>query len=1799
MTHRPDTSRWIPRARRLPRRRSRSGVAVFMGLATLMLLLTVSVPYVLTTQYQHASSVSYVERKRAANGARSAADHGIAMMSVMAPGSQFGGWRLDHNIGQPGDDSPYRAYNDPFVDSLDEFHIDIAGDLASDFPGLADPQALGLAWSRRGFSPRDDRSQVWTTRVTDEQGRVNLNTASPNLIGNILGSAIIGEVRGNFSGMTITMAEGGANFPDSAGYFVVEGVLIRYRSKAGQDTFLNCAGMAGYNREELSWLRGSPPVFIEDQPLAEQLVRQGALAIPVAAWLIPWYRMVIATDPAVAAVFTSVDQMRLTANLPFFGDLPKAGAVDPARWLATRELFTVHSHGNSGLGWHFPQLTSSVYGWDARAAGQTVQSVTISPGDVPNPEWLQTGDPRRQNSRGIPTGTLMRVRLPGVGGTATYQQAVSMGNRARHETLVSSLRPLPTAVQDSQDLPIIEAAEPAPININTAPFEVLVANMRGLRQGQNVIGMAEASAVASAIRYVLRDEHTGNRPSIYRRLTDALVPPRIEDIRADQLMWGRLRNDGELGLLLGLLVEDKIIEGWVAGAIMGHQHDHGAPSGMVLAKWSFGSRLAVRVDGVATAYAPIGVDTARAHVREHVSIGSDAPFTWEWLDRHMLVDTHMRPAGNIFALYPGPSSARRAFASLRLPALLDPEAAFARGPAEVGLSGGASFQPPQGAGGRGFVLNAFGFSDRFDNAHTGATVTAGSMSFWHQWPSGARLEGRDSYIFDSGEQLGRNQMSLLWWDFGPFEGSLQSRKPGLTFRIADRTIEQAFVAVSMRPGRNDYVPGQWYHYGLNWQGTELSGIGMMVDGRARLGPKSAAGTSSGGYAEADLIVRNDNGNWASRSSRLLQDVSPTVGSSPTDTIEIEDQVAGFWPSRGVIKIGEEAIEYTVTTARGFAGLSRAARGTPMPDTTYPNGGTYPRGQRVTMFGYSSHVVHDVTAPYLPRGGSDLADALDGNGIYPVGVGNAGPQAGYFAGDLIGPLAGGSKDNGTFPLPVDAGVPRWGVYYVRGPAWTQYVPATADPSQLIPEGSTLRVIGPGQYELTLPPAQSEFIIAERTSNGIRAVRRFDANFAEKTDPQTWYYFMGGPVNSRDTNGDPQPIPDGRITPNQWTMSGSICILCSVAPTPGGDYLNPLNFADIDGVLVQGAIARVQVGLGNAYQDFEWIQYSRLVDAPSGILLAYTVSGTLQARATGAAGTIFTATAAIDPGTSKQAIATLINTPHREISPRSNPQDPLYSAASPRYYRHLTTGSTPITPVFAVKGWVPGVNDKATILQSPNNFAAGGYVRRVGGAQMTRQQPGSPITERTRLMAFDQHHGRMFPAQTTSEVLKFPSGPLALPTGMPPDITFGASRVVNTGGGGRVDEVSCAGYASLHLMVGDPVNTAATRIVVSTNGRYLPLGIGLIKINDEYIAYRRATTVQRDERVYETDTLLPITDPSNFDQHQRRTATYYELSELTRGLFGSRISEHGRWDGVQLIRGITVGSITGTIPIDENLITLTLPDYQTRTIPGGRNIPLFGPRPQPVFDPFGFARVDPGRDAEESTVELFGYNGVRRPQGAMTLVTGGYRGDGSPGLFRGQYGTMPRTWSGAGQNPPVVAQFAVREPDFFPGWMARNMSLAGTPSPEISHIQGGETFRNAMPTRFRWYMSDGGDSNLRNAMRARLYLRFDGAPGWDAVPDLGGGSSRRRPGNAPAGPRLHAFDFDWSGRLVNDYGDPCTVQEIDLTSIVTSPVDRIEWRVVFVYPDGAYANGAWKGTLQFRGAAVDLSNETRILAHEEVK
>src|SRR5690606_4165357 len=103
---------------------------------------------------------------------------------------------------------------------------------------------------------------------------------------------------------------------------------------------------------------------------------------------------------------------------------------------------------------------------------------------------------------------------------------------------------------------------------------------------------------------------------------------------------------------------------------------------------------------------------------------------------------------------------------------------------------------------------------------------------------------------------------------------------------------------------------------------------------------------------------------------------------------------------------------------------------------------------------------------------------------------------YHAPNLVGPGTGAAKETGIIPIPLDQGVPELGLWYIRGPAWTDYEPAQEDPNILIPVGSRLQGVAAGDPILTISNVEAEYVLCRRVSNGLQIIQRWNEDFLPK-------------------------------------------------------------------------------------------------------------------------------------------------------------------------------------------------------------------------------------------------------------------------------------------------------------------------------------------------------------------------------------------------------------------------------------------------------------------------------------------------------------------------------------------------------------------------------------------------------------------------------------------------------------------------------------------------------------------------------
>ncbi|MCK6439944.1 MAG: hypothetical protein L6Q71_07055, partial [Planctomycetes bacterium] len=1306
--------------------------------------------------------------------------------------------------------------------------------------------------------------------------------------------------------------------------------------------------------------------------------------------------------------------------------------------------------------------------------------------------------------RQIPPGVMVRLRYP----SGHSLDAMSLGNGQFSSPFSTDPSQLIFTDVLAARFPILEMQELAPININTAPWEVLVAAVKGLRQGANWITQQDAEAFAAAVLHVRDDEFSGVRPPAYAELDMLLAPS--ESPYADQsqpLRWGGLRSDQELNILLGALVSAGEI-GSYATSIIGQQQRY--PYGgwpVVTAPFCYNTQGVMSIEGLATTFAGVGVDRGRARMKEIVEVGSDGPATWEWRDHRVINEERSRPQGNHFYNSFSRTDGLRRLDRVELPWLLDPTAMVANGPQTLTLGGQTFISPLSVDQNKAFYTASTVKQVNIANGGAGQTEVAdmrsGSLSFWYKMPVGF-IGNQDTYVFDNGEGQYTDRISLLWWGGGRRAGRLALKPPGLTLRIKDRTLEQAFTAAHINVDPAKFREGNWYHFNVGWNGNEPGQMNVFIDGVSERGA---------GATETDHVFLDSQGAWVARTSKLMSDVPPELGNiglggSATDSINIDPNDVAAFPEPGVIRIGDEAISYTTKTGNGFTGLGRGARGTRAPQT----GETpYPAGAKVTAFGYSVAVRNDSQSTHLPAGGALLADPLEGNGFYRVIGGDGTADAGYYAAEVIGPQVGFTNTTNFLPLDSMTGIPECGVMYVAGLCWKSYAQDPAGSGKLIPDHD-----GDGTPEFTSNGAvmtqgnyfDAEYILFTRAAGGVNVVQRYDASFNLKA-AQDHYHFMG--AWNGVTPADPLSVSTGGTPANYWEISGTVCLLVSARRNVDGAYHDPQAHS--------ARQCRIQI-------DTEWLQYNRLISYGGYYLFVYTFGN--QA---------FLGGKAVDRA---QWHAQGLPVPgidgFRELDANQNAV--------------TRSVGTEIMPVFNIRGNRAGASDVVTVVAAPNNDKVERSIVRVETHGPYQNSNGNVISGH-QYLGLHTNVLRDYPANS-SELLRFPADPL--PRGTPTRLRFGgmcyADAALGNAAATEVDELKFDGWpdGTFKVLV-DIASTEKTGIVVRPTNGNLPES-GLIKIGDELIMYRETTGTTADEF---------LEQPANSGWWVQQTSNAVQLGKLSRGVLGTKTVAHARNILGMLVKNQPVYYTQGGIAADDHDISLT---GHMAGVPT-----------------FGFMRAE--RSSASSTVsEFFGFNSsANTGNNTYRVTTGTYHPQNWGALFRGSYGTTPQAWDSSA----VITQMPVRQPDFCPRWLRATKGQLSL-SPEVSYLQGSQAFHNATINQLRWRMDARPQIELANYMGAKLFVRFDGAPDWDAVPDA-------------AGP-LYVFDFDWGrAQQIDDGGVKVYEQTIDFGSLLNRAVDQIEWRLVYYFQNNAYDADYWKGTLWFKGLLLDLDTETRILSHEE--
>lgn len=1737
-------------------------------LVLLMLLLAMAVPFVFVMAQQEGTAAASLDGEHARHTSRAGTDYALARLGQTHRLTEYGRWygksALDvSTVNDATRQPPYPqwlppVYDNPYVDGyyecLADYSREIYGQNAGSdlFSGLRDQNG------RKLFDTEDSLRQTLGVNVTDETGKVNLNAATPDLIGNLLGSGEVTEV-GTPSGTLydyINLSDASflgdpdvksANGLFGAGYVVIDGAIWSYATRRSNTLY-------GVNSEVTYAAPFGTALFKggDTQPIQVGQVCTSVQAYKLAYWPVFGGSGTRLTSFNNLGETRDIARQEWMSNQGFPDYLEGLNPVQYQTLLmdATTVAPTLRFDGR----WFYPHVVEAASIQPEGQGGPPINVIRLNFDNVVQPDYYVQGDPRspfknqaNTMARGISAGQIVRIRH--------HNGAVSLGVtlRGNRNGFVSVATANMVTYQANEPV-ILEVAERACVNVNTASWKVLFACFRGLRpRGNNPIppGISDITAGRLATAILERTRYNYQNPTAY-------AP--FRDMNEFELFLRGLIQDGTDPARFLLASE--------VDSIMFMQRYPYAPQPMNTAQFCFESYDAFAIESLASRFAPNGARVASSRSKEWVLLGNDATARYHWNLFEQMGAEQRAPQGNILTLYGAGSLNDRPTGLIELPTVH--YANSERWPTQRPFPRIAPRLNAQRLDLAALAPdNQNPAEDFFQNVANGrGDMLPGAFSFWFK-PSWGPDMGTH-YIFDSCDTEYSNRISVLWWNNRRRGFKLANKPSGLVFRIKDRTLEAAFTELRYELDPSQFRQGQWYHFTLAFKGTDASQAVLIIDGDSR------AGTASNPTVPQVTPVTNhtfmaNNGAWVSRTTVLLDDLEytdfTTVNPQTTFDLRIDPQDHGAMPSFGVIKIGDEAIEYSgKDTYQLLTGIARGRRG------TTPR--FHPRGSIITVWGYTQQmgtftqqpspgappaVDFKPQFPHLPITTGMLQSAYGDKIVWRVAR-NGSANGQYEYPTTMGPDSGFPGSDSptlalTLPLKDYSGMPQRGIAAVIGFAWTGYKNGGPTGKQY-PDFEPPPPLGRDAADnLELPPNRPSFQDLEMEyvyydgigAQGLNVVARYDERMQLK-QPTQYLHFLGeyDPVA---INWAPSVAPNP-LTPGynliQFFREGSVVLPVSLDVSNSGGY---------------HAVSWVAV-------DEEWFFYNR----------KYPGSAPSEATA--------------------QLLAFIDDQPVKDAQLNWNPQNTIAQwvmglaaanqpnpAPFPRFRAQGGTPwqfhnpATPVTPVFVVKAQtnnqaitVPptGVGDVITLVKDVNSDKELHTIRQHRGVSFDHDNNPNTNQRAVYLASLVNHTLHDYFSNDPTWICKFPTGDL--PVQIPVNFTFGGAQAGTADAGtgsheGSFDSFEFRSYQKGPFQIVQSMTAAMPSegqdIQVNTISG-LPQNVGIIHVDDEFIAYRGTAT--RTQQI--TQTLPNGTTVTT-------TITTYWLTDITRGVIGSVPAAHAEGSGIMNMAALRLGRPAGNgfAPIDSRLMIL--------------------PGEQALRD-FGFVRIYEGNN-----YEVVGYQQYNAPRGQNPgeIIAGRYDPRTFQGPWRGVYGTQAQQFSARA----IVLDQPVRFPDWGPSYCeqtAQNFQRGpGTAaaglhcgiSPEVSHVQGAAAFRNSIFEDIRWRISYApwADATTQaQSLIARLVVRFDGQGEWSDIPT-----------NAPGG--LYSFDFNINGANTTDLGSGI-YEQVDAFAPPNRPMprfDRVEWRVYFLFMPGAFDREDYKISLQFHGCDIGLRQVSRVVRHEE--
>ena len=482
---------------------------------------------------------------------------------------------------------------------------------------------------------------------------------------------------------------------------------------------------------------------------------------------------------------------------------------------------------------------------------------------------------------------------------------------------------------------VIAAYAPTPININTAPVEVIYANIVNLQHRRS---KEDTQIVTPDKAWEIAEEIVRSRKGKLEAV------PGTEEGK----QWrksGPFRNAEDYGRFLREMVRQSRLtrtQEYVLylNAIDPHSHDLRFGT----APWSFRTLDVYHVESRVSINNRSGEQLATTTLREVVEIGADEVTTWnvdsqadfeqriqagagaKWVASYPFAATFIN---NQWAHVQPRKRAQKHVTTQVYPSTSDTDRETAADVGDVRLEP-VRVQLPGAVVASHFDNSVYqeGHFTEYEGAYTRKVrgtlrgndqdyVQPMAMSFWWRCFS----EGDSWYAYDVGMEKFTNRFAIFVQ-----EGE---QGPELTFRCCASTLEERAAEVYVPLERLDYQPGLWYHIQVFCHGEDPSTMQLLIDG-------------------LDIAKRRG--------------FTTLAAGLDEETTEVQVESTDGFPLVGAIKIGNEIIEYDLLAGDSFRECVRGARGTASQN--------FPQGTAVRLLGYSLPMTVD-----LMEGGAGLDNPL--------------------------------------------------------------------------------------------------------------------------------------------------------------------------------------------------------------------------------------------------------------------------------------------------------------------------------------------------------------------------------------------------------------------------------------------------------------------------------------------------------------------------------------------------------------------------------------------------------------------------------------------------------------------------------------------------------------------------------------------------------------------------------------------------------------------------------------------------------